>query len=140
MVLRKSSSRTSAPRLRLRLRKFVHKPPGRPYKLEHRKSAKASLVGVEPHSLIRTSAYCTSDRFRLPVCSSGLRNDRQQNRICIIECHVALTGIAANRILVEQLASILFEDARKLLFHLGPHPTHDRHCETLGPTVCHEPK
>src|SRR6266851_2284803 len=70
--------------------------------------------------------------------AARLRNDRQKNGICGIQCPVACFRVAADRLLVEKGFRILFEDTSMVLFKIGSHATHDGHCKALRPTMFHK--
>jgi hypothetical protein len=88
------------------------------YHLEHRPGTSTfASLSDEFHCLIEPPAYRAHEWFCLfGRCNSRSGNYRQQDRIGIVECHIACPGVPSDRLLIEKNHWILSEDASVLFF------------------------
>jgi len=70
----------------------------------------------------------------------GTRNDGEQDRILIVECMIAWSGVLPDRLLVEEPVRVVQKDPSVLLFQSRPHAAHDGDRQGLWPAVPHEPQ
>src|SRR5262249_49187213 len=92
------------------------------YHIEHGPSASASaLIPSESHCLLHPPEYTTRAKPLFLVGNRSVGNNDEQNRIEIVEGHVACFGISPDCLLVEKPSWILLEDASVLLLQLGPY-------------------